>query len=325
MSTPSAPGRKAIGIDFGGTSVKIGLCQEEKLIERGKPIPTEAHDTVDSLIDAMVRGAKELMDGHESVEAVGVGVPGFVDFESGFLHALTNVRGWVNVPLKHILEDRLQLPVTVENDANAMAYAEWKYGAAKGLRNVICLTLGTGVGGGLILNHELFRGSCYGAGEIGQISIAYDGTPGNYGNLGALEKYVGNQQIEQHAIECYARVNIAKKRGECTPEVIAAAAKAGDDIAREIWADVAVWLGTGLSTIVWLLNPDAVVVGGGIAKAGDLLFDPLRIKMQSMLNPVFWERLQLVPAQFGNEAGTIGCAALALDECSKATKKKKKP
>ncbi|MEM7012837.1 MAG: ROK family protein [Verrucomicrobiota bacterium] len=304
----------AIGLDFGGTSVKLAVCQGPKVIHKAEPIDTGKHQGVDALIGAMVESIQQLLKKYPKIVAVGAGVPGFVDFDSGFLYNLTNVRGWTNVPFKTIMEKKLGLPVTVENDANAMAYAEWKYGAAKGHTNVVCITLGTGVGGGLILNGKPYRGTVFGAGEIGQMGISYRGRKGGYGNPGALEKYVGNQQIETHALQAYAAIGEPKKRGECTPRHIAEAAAAGDPIARKVWGDVGIWLGSALASIVWILNPDAIVIGGGVSNAGDLLFNPVRRQMHSTLNPVFFENLDIVPAQFGNEAGTIGCAALALDQ-----------
>ncbi|MEM1296691.1 MAG: ROK family protein [Verrucomicrobiota bacterium] len=307
MNTPLT-----IGMDFGGTSVKLGVCQGEKLVDVSEPIPTDHYPGVDALVEAMVREIDKLREAHKVV-AIGVGVPGFVDFEAGFVYNLTNVPGWHDVPLKHILHQRTDLPVVVENDANAMAFAEWKCGAAKGFTNVVCITLGTGVGGALILNGAPYRGSSFGAGEIGQMSIDTNGRAGNYGNLGALEKYIGNQQIEDLARKRYANVGESARPDDCTPRHIAEAAANGDDIARQIWGEIGGWLGCALTSITWILNPDAIVVGGGVAKAGNLLFDPLKRQMQCQLNPVFWQRLQVLHAKFGNEAGMIGAAALAVE------------
>lgn len=304
----------AIGIDFGGTSVKLGVCRGADLLHTDEPIITAAHPGPNALIGAMAERVARLKQQFPEIAAIGVGVPGLVEFDRGFVHVLTNVPGWKHIPLKALLSEKTGLPCVVENDANAMAYAEWRYGAGKGLRNVVALTLGTGVGGGLVLDNKMFRGSCFSAGEIGQMSIHMDGVPGAYGNLGALEKYMGNVQIAEHAVKRYAEAGIDKSVEECAPKNIAIAASQGDDIARQIWAEIADWLGTALSSIAWLLNPDAFVIGGGVAQAGDLLFDPLQRKMQSMLSTVVWEKLQLLPAKFSNEAGIIGNAALAADE-----------
>lgn len=303
----------AVGVDFGGTSIKIGVCRGEELIETDEAIPTADYPGPDALIHAMADRIARLRTRYQDISAIGVGVPGLVDFDSGFVHVLTNVPGWRHIPLRKILGDLTGLPVTVENDANAMAYAEWRYGAARGMRNVVALTLGTGVGGGLILNGQLYRGSHFAAGEIGQMSIHFDGVSGHYGNLGALEKYVGNNQIAEHAALRYGQAGLHREAKDCTPKAIAEAAHAGDHVARQIWGEVADWLGTALASIAWLLNPDAFVIGGGVAQAGNLLFDPLEQKMKSMLSTVVWEGLKVLPARYSNESGIIGNAALAAD------------
>jgi len=304
---------KTVGVDFGGTSIKLGVCQGAELLQTDAPIPTQGHESPTALIRVIADRVLALKEKHPEIAAVGVGVPGLVDFDRGFVHILTNVPGWNHIPLKKILGDMTGLPCVVENDANAMAYAEWRHGAGQGLRNVVALTLGTGVGGGLILKGQMHRGSHYSAGEIGQMSIDYRGVVGHYGNLGALEKYMGNQQIAEHAVKCYAAAGIVKSAEECTPKAIAEAAHAGDDIALQVWHEIADWLGTALASIAWLLNPDAFVIGGGVAQAGDLLFEPLENKMKSMLSNVVLEGLKIVPAKFQNEAGIIGNAALAAD------------
>ncbi len=303
----------AIGIDFGGTSVKLGVCKGGELICTDEPIPTANFSGPQALIGEMAARVEKLRKTHPAIAAIGVGVPGLVDFERGFVHELTNVPGWKHIPLKTILGEKTGLPVIVENDANAMCYAEFRYGAARGLKNVIGITMGTGIGGGLVLDGKMFRGSHCIAGEIGQMSIHFDGRAGYYGNLGALEKYTGNQQIAEHAVQRYAEAGIERDIADCSPKKIAEAAEAGDDIARQIWGEVADWLGTAISSIAWLLNPDAFVIGGGVAQAGDLIFDPLKRKVQSMLSTVVWESLRIVPAKFSNEAGIIGNAALAAD------------
>ncbi len=305
--------KTSIGIDFGGTSVKIGVCRGDELLVTDEPIPTTQFHGPAALIGEMAARVAKLRKTYPAICAIGVGVPGLVDFDHGFVHELTNVPGWKHVPLKAILSEKTGLPVLVENDANAMTYAEFRHGAARGLKNVIGITMGTGIGGGLVLDGKMFRGSGFVAGEIGQMSISYDGKPGHYGNLGALEKYTGNQQIAEHAVLRYSEAGIEKHIADCTPKKIADAAQAGDDIARQIWGEVADWLGTALASIAWLLNPDAFVIGGGVAQAGDLIFSPLKNKVQSMLSTVVWERLQILPARFSNEAGIMGNAALAAD------------
>ena len=302
-----------VGIDFGGTAVKIGVCRSGRLLSSDDPIPTAQYSGPQALIAEMARRVARFRDEFGDIGAIGVGVPGLVDFEHGFVHELTNVAGWKDVPLKALLSEKTGLPVVVENDANAMCYAEFRYGAARGLRNVVALTMGTGIGGGLVLDGKMYRGTNFAAGEIGQMSIDFDGRAGHYGNLGALEKYTGNGQIAAHAVLRYAEAGVERSISHCTPKHLADEAKAGDLVALRIWTDVADWLGTTLSSIAWLLNPDAFVIGGGVAQAGDLIFTPLRRKVESMLSDVVCEKLLIVPAKFSNEAGILGGGALAAD------------
>ncbi|HEY2573820.1 MAG TPA: ROK family protein [Verrucomicrobiaceae bacterium] len=308
----------AVGVDFGGTYVKVGVCRGADLLETDEPIPTADHPGPEALIRAIAERIAKLRSRHKDIAAVGVGVPGLVDYDRGFVHVLTNVPGWNHIPLREILSRQAGLPVTVENDANAMTYAEWRYGAGRGMKNVVGITLGTGVGGGMVLDGKMYRGSQFSAGEIGQMSIHYDGVSGHYGNLGALEKYVGNQQIAEHAQRRYAQAGMHREMADCAPKDIAAAALEGDNIARQIWAEVADWLGTALASIAWLLNPDAFVIGGGVAQAGPLLFEPLEQRVKSMLSDIVSGPLRVLPARFSNEAGIIGNAALAADACEGA-------
>lgn len=304
----------AIGIDFGGTTIKIGVLFRSNLIDSAPPIATQDFDGPDSLIEAMARVIHELRERHPGIAAIGVGMPGFVDFEKGIVHNLTNVRGWVEIPLKKRLFEITQLPTVVENDANCMAYAEWKRGAGRGLKHLIAITMGTGVGGGLIVNGQIVRGVRYGAGEIGQTSIDYQGRIGAYGNRGALEDYVGNNEIAADARNAYEAQGIYKNISDCSPAALATAATNGDPIAMQVWDDVARKLATTVMNCCWLLNPEAIVIGGGVAKAGDLLFAPLQKHLFAQLSGPFKDHLSIIPARFGSEAGMVGAATLALEE-----------
>lgn len=302
----------AIGIDFGGTSIKSGLVRGGEILRRGTPIDTQACGGVEATIAAMIAVVEQLRAGAE-IQALGVGLPGMVDFTEGIVHELTNVAGWHSVRLRARLQERTGLPTTIENDANAMAYGEWQFGAAKSGRDVVCMTLGTGVGGGLILNGQLYRGARFGAGEIGHMSIDYRGGPGSYGNRGALESYVGNAQIAQRAQALYTAAGTAKSLQQCTPAALSQAAASGDPVAIELWAAIGLEIGTALASVIWLLNPDTIVIGGGVAKAGEILFGPIRRAIVARTLDVFHESLRIVPAGLDNDAGIIGSAALALD------------
>ena len=313
MDDPFSDQPVAIGIDFGGTSVKLGLVQAGGLTLRAESLATPAYGSGESLLAAMLNSVDDLRARYPDVRAIGVGVPGIVDSRRGVVHHLTNIPGWVNIPLREILCLHTGLPAIIENDANAMTYAEWKYGAARGRENVVCVTLGTGVGGGLILNGQLYRGSRLGAGEIGNMSIDYRGRPFGYGNFGALEAYVGNTRIAERAVARYEAAGQTRSLLECLPVMLAEAASRGDAVAHQLWDETGVMLGAALADVVWLLNPDAIVLGGGVALAGELLFAPLLRTIRERTSPVFHEALEVVPALLGSDAGLIGSGALALD------------
>ena len=310
--THSAANSHAIGIDFGGTSIKPALVKGAEIIERGATINPQNVDAAEVLF-AIEQSIRHLCGSLPSLVPVGIGLPGLVDSNHGIVHGLSNVSGWDEIPVSRILGDRLGVPVILENDANAMAYGEWKYGAAASTRHAVCITLGTGVGGGLILDGKLFRGAQLAAGEVGHTSIDYRGAKGPYGNFGCLESYVGNHWISKRAKEAYQAANRVTPSPECTPEHLAKAAHDGCAIAKAIWDAVGDEIGTALSNVIWLLNPDAIVIGGGVAKAGRLIFEPLERSIRSRTSRVVHEKLRLLPAMLGNDAGAIGCGALALE------------
>ena len=307
----------AIGIDFGGTSVKPGVVSGREIIARSEPIPTRKHDSAEGLLAAVFRDVAILRKKHPEVCALGAGLPGIIDGLNGRVRELSNVPGWRDVPLAALLSEETGLPSIIENDANAMAYAEWRFGAGRDRPNVICMTLGTGVGGGLILDGKLFRGSQLGAGEIGQMILEPHGVPGHYGNFGALEKYVGNRQIVERAAKLYAAADLTHAADEITPLSLEKAAMNGDRIAVKLWEEIGFEIGIMLTNIAWLLNPDRIVIGGGVAKAGPLVFEPIKRTIRERTAAVYHEHLEVVPAELGNDAGIIGSAALALDAAAK--------
>lgn len=307
----------AIGIDFGGTTVKIAVVYQSHIIDQAPPIATHDFEGHEPLIDAMVRVVEDLRARHSGIASIGVGMPGFVDFEKGLVYGLTNVPGWEEIPLRTLLETRTDLPVAVDNDANCMAFAEWRCGAGRGFQNVVFMSLGTGVGGAIIANGQMIRGMCHGAGEIGQTSIDYQGRKGHYGNAGALEDYVGNGEITARAHEAYTTAGIRKSLEECAPAALAAAAYHGDALASSQWDLTAKMLATAAMNCCWLLNPEAIVIGGGVARAGDILLEPFRNHLFEQLSAPFKDGLMILPAAFGHESGMIGAAALARDHAAK--------
>lgn len=305
---------KAVAVDFGGTGIKIGITCGEKLLDKADPLPTQSFDSPESIISAMCDSIRGLLQRHPEAVAVGLGMPGWVHFEAGVLYQLTNVPVWNHeVPVREVMQRELGLPIVLDNDANCMAYAEWKLGAGRGMQNIACLTLGTGIGGGIIVNDRMLRGRVVSAGEVGQTSIMYNGKVGPFGNRGAVEEYIGNNEMAADAAARYTAAGMPKTAQECTPYLLSLAARAGDPIAQQVYLDFAEKLGCLIMNLMYTLAPDAFIIGGGVAKAGDLLFNPLHAVLKQQLFPVHAAHLRLLPAHFGADAGIIGAGLMASD------------
>ena len=306
--------QKAIAVDFGGTSIKIGVTQGAQIVEKAPALPTAAYGSPEEIIEAMCDSIHRLMEHHPEVQAAGLGMPGWVDFYKGVLYQLTNVAVWDHeVPVREVMQEQLGLPVVLDNDANAMAYAEWKLGAGRGLESLVCLTLGTGIGGGIVLHDRMLRGRNVSAAELGQTSIHYSGRVGPFGNRGAIEEYLGNNEIAADAAQLYTAAGISRSAQECTPKLLEAAARAGDPIARRVYEEFAEKLACLIMNMMYALVPEAFIIGGGVAKAGDLLFSPLEAHLRKQLFPVHAAALRLLPAHFGADAGLIGAGLMAID------------
>ncbi|MEG2327048.1 MAG: ROK family protein [Akkermansia sp.] len=310
MSKATSP---TIGIDFGGTSIKLGVVSGSQVIAHSPSIASQDYDSPEALVDGLAQFVKMLIKDYPEVNAIGMGMPGFVNYYKGTVHSLANLQGWNDVPIRDLLQQHCQLPVCIENDANCTTYAEWKFGAGVGKKILLCLTLGTGVGSGIIINEQLLRGVTCSAGELGQTSIDYKGRRGHYENRGALETYIGNRELAADARVLYAASEQDKAIADCNPIALEKAALQGDPIAIKVWTDLAHKLACALINCCYLLNPDTIIIGGGVAKAKDLLFVPLKQCMKEQLPAPLMEGLEIIPAKFGTEAGIIGAAALARD------------
>lgn len=306
--------KKALAVDFGGTSIKIGVTCGAQIVDKAEPLPTPAFDSPKSIMAAMCATMKELLRRHPDAVAVGLGMPGWVDFYKGVLYQLTNVPVWnKEEPVRQVMEAELGLPVVLDNDANCMAYAEWQLGAGRGLESLVCLTLGTGIGGGIVVHDRMLRGRNVSAAELGQTSICFNGRVGPFGNRGAIEEYIGNNELAADAVERYAAAGISKTAADCTPYLLEQAARAGDPVAAAVYRDFAEKLACLCMNMMYTVVPQAIIIGGGVAKAGDLLFTPLRERLKEQLFPVHYAQLNLLPAQFGADSGMVGAGLMAAD------------
>ncbi|MFA4842558.1 MAG: ROK family protein [Candidatus Omnitrophota bacterium] len=295
-----------IGIDLGGTNLKVALLDLKYRIRKKEILNTRKFTSKSSLISGITFAIKRIIQSNNlkrsNVLGVGLGLPGPVDPKRGIVQYLPNIPGWHNVNLKRILQKELGLRVFLDNDANLMCRAEFRLGAARGLRNAVCLTLGTGVGGGIIVDKALFRGSTFNAGEVGHIPINESGPKCNCGGKACLEAYVGNNAILRQARQFFGK--------SITLEKLSALAAKGNKQALKIWREVGTNLGIALAGIVNLLNPDAIVLGGGVAEAGELLFAQVRKTILQRAMPAQAEHVRLVKARLERDAGLIGAAIL---------------
>ena len=316
--------RHAVGIDFGGTFIKMALVNEKGEVQSRAKIPTKEAVGLDGWMDAVAKGLEQLRGrkggGADELAGIGVGVPGFVDYERGFIYDLANVPGWTGVHLAPQIEKRFNVHVRIDNDVNAMALGECTFGAGRAYQHAVFVTLGTGVGGGLLLNNKLYRGAHSMAGEVGHMSINMDGIKSPQGR-GGLEQYVGNRRIVERAVKqleqgksSLIRDMVKGDWSAITPEVIGQAANKGDKLALDVYDFVADCLAAAFASVTYLIQPQAFIVGGGVAQSGSILFDPLRKHLGERLSPFFAERIEVKTAELGNDAGVIGAATLVMME-----------
>jgi glucokinase len=310
--------RIAIGIDFGGTLTKVGLVDEAgSILDRSCFATAEAPSPPEWLnrIESAISGFKP---DRRRIAGIGAGMPGFVDFKRGFIHQLTNIPGWQNEKIAQKLSTRFKTPAFIDNDVNAMALGECTFGAGREYSDAFFVTLGTGVGGAVYINGALYRGAHSMAGEIGHVPILMNGRKTREGR-GGLEVYVGVKNITRMAMEGLRSgrksliADLSQGKAEhITPKLICDAARAGDPLALEIFDKIADRLATAFAGVTYLIQPEVIIVGGGISNCGRPLFNPLRSHLNERLNPIFASRVSVRHAALGENAGLIGCACLAL-------------
>lgn len=313
-------GKNRIGIDVGGTNVKIALVDEKGKIKYSNSVPTRAEMgyeyTVNNIKQAIYDLLKETKLEPKNIEGIGFGFPGQVDYKSGIVRLAPNIPGWVDVPIAKLIEDEFHIPTRVDNDVRCAALGELNFGAGKGCENLICITVGTGIGSGLIVNGKLVRGASNAAGEIGHIKLQMnDGPICGCGDTGCLEAFASGPSIVAMA-EDYIRGGKSTKFREMansnpiTPYIVCEAAKAGDPVAKRIFTIMGEYIGIGMASVVNLLNPEKIIVGGGVADAGELLMTPLKETLKKRAMKIAGEAVEVVPAQLGNTAGVIGASLL---------------
>ena len=309
-----------IGIDLGGTSIKIGLVDQlgNILYTLEKPTPVKAgYHQVLAVFSQM---AEKLFQNNpyewKDIIGVGAGVPAFLDQQKGIVIEAVNLN-WNNMPLRDDLERMWKVPIMVDNDANAAALGEMWNGAGKGASHLICLTLGTGIGGGVIINGDIYHGANGSAGEVGHMTVKHQGGRScNCGRKGCLETEASATAIVLDALEQVKGISSGPlkeeydKTGTITAKSVVQLAQQGDFISIEIITKVGRILGSTLAQMCYLLNPEVIVIGGGVALAGKVLFDPLIQAFNTAILPRVAENTSIIPAKLGNQAGLTGAAWL---------------
>jgi glucokinase len=304
-----------VGIDLGGTNMKLGLVCSDGQVLAEMEQPTLKEEGPDRVIDRMAEHARELARSAgvpwERIAGVGVGLPGFLDIPAGVVKYLTNL-GWRDVPIREKLERNLQVPVVIDNDANVAALGEAWRGAGIGVEDVVCVTLGTGVGGGIISGGRLLHGVNGFAGEIGHIQLSPQGAPCNCGQVGCLETIAsatGMVRMAREAIAAGRKTSLSEVKTLTTREIFAAASER-DEVAEEVVRKAVDALAQTFAVLSVVLNPSRFIVGGGVAKAGDALIVPLKEKYQRLAQSHVRQGVEIVLAKLGNRAGFIGAAGL---------------
>ncbi len=310
------------GIDIGGTTIKFGLVNGEGKVIHKEHRPTMADKGAKALMHLITNIGERLLyfaaEEEIDVRHVGVGTPGAVDFRTGqVVGPSPNIPGWQGIEIGTILRERLNMPVFVDNDVNAMALAENRFGAAHGAKSVLCVTVGTGIGGAILFDGNVWRGATYSAGEVGHMSINFDAGFEHGGIPGSIEGYCASQAIltrlrrklEQEMTPGFEAV-LEGSLDNLNIRKVFSALKKGDDLARAAIEETADYLGTGLAGVVNLLNPEMIVIGGGIAEGGGGFIERVDRKIRQLAFDSAVKELKVVRATLGNEAGFIGAALL---------------
>jgi len=312
----------SIGIDLGGTFVKAALLSEGAALAAKATVPTPADKGPDGVIDAMAAAARKVMAEAKvnaaEVAGVGIGSPGPLDLEGGVVIGMPNIPGFQNVPIRDRLAKALGMPAVLENDANVAALGELLAGSGQGVRDLVLLTLGTGVGSGIIVDGQLVHGAHGLGGEIGHMIVQPDGEPCGCGQRGCLERYASATYLAQYArrlIEQEGRASslaaVLAEAGEITGKDVGDARLAGDELAAEVWARAVGYLAVACVTICRMLDPERILFGGGMANAGEELMGPLRARFERLTWNLADNRTSLALASLGNDAGVIGAAGVA--------------
>lgn len=308
-----------VGVDLGGTNIKVGICDKQGNLLHTYEGPTGVEQGPEAVLNRIAEYVKQIVSDSpfewEQVAGVGAGVAGFIDIQNGTVLFAPNLK-WKDVPVKRELEQRLGLPVALDNDANVAALGEAWSGAGAGLKNIVVYTLGTGVGGGIIIDGKIYQGFRGMAGELGHIKVVPDleAIQCGCGQLGCVESVssaTGIVRMAKDAVERGETTTLSLNENITAKDVFNAA-KDGDEVAIRIVKRAAYYLGKSMAAVAVVLNPQRFVIGGGVSRAGDILFEEIRKVYAQNVPEAFAQGVDIVPAKLGNDAGVVGAAGLNL-------------
>ena len=313
-----------IGLDFGGTNLKAGLVNQlSGEVSNSHSIPTLSQEGPQGVMRRMAELINNVRaesgNARSSIGGVGIGVPGRIDMEHGITRFLPNMPGnWPDVPLAETIRNQVDLPVHLLNDVRSITYGEWKFGAGQGVASMACFAIGTGIGGGLVIENELDLGMAGAAGELGHITIDFNGPVCGCGNHGCVEAYASGPAIAAAGIKAVTQGLTTSIGGmvdydlnKITPELVCQAAKEGDPVAQTIYREAGFYLGIAIANVLVTVGPRRVVIGGGVGQAGELLLGPIRETLANRVHMLPVDQVQVVQARLGTNAGIIGVAMWA--------------
>ena len=317
------PMRHVLGFDLGGTKFAFGIVREDGAVVCSGRVDTLADQGPEQAVRRAIASARELIASSgfrtESLLGVGIASPGPLDIARGCVDGSPNLPGWTGFPIAGEIGKAFGLPARIDNDANAAAVGEFRFGAGKGFPNMVYVTISTGIGGGVMVDGRLMRGANGNAAELGHLTLDIKGPACPCGGKGCFEKYASGTAIAHRARVALAAgrtsamATLAGGADKVTSHHVLQALGQGDALAKEIWDETLEYLGRGFAVIINTFNPDRIVVGGGVTAAGDVLFTPLRTKALGYAFPRLAAVCTIVPAGLGGDVGVVGAAACAFE------------
>lgn len=318
-----------IGMDLGGTTIKLGIVNSEGKIIDSLIYPTLAEsNSIDTIYKNMINAVNDLISRNKKIkiDSIGIGSPGVISPDEEKILGISNIPVLNGFPLAKEIEKDFGVPTYIDNDANSAARGEYLFGAAKGKDNFFMVTLGTGVGGAIFINGKLYKGYTNFAGEIGHMIIVTDGKFCTCGNFGCWESYASATAMVKKAktlVERGYETSLSLYYPELNAKIIVDEARKGDEIAVDVVVEIGKYVGIGIANLINILNPHYVVIGGGLSHAGDILLNEIKHYSKVNTRPFSWDVVDIVMAQLGNQAGIMGSAALALMENTEKKSSKK--